>query len=126
MTRGVAQAQQQVGNIMHQQSEERRREQVGVPGSQPNERGHAGMSYIYRGHSGYGSVGLGRKGSGRAQPLIQQSQSGGKLPPLALISLWNKELGNLVKDHLLQHADDLDFVQEVLSATGEIWYLTQF
>ena len=42
----VAQVQQQVGNVIHQQPDERRREQVGVPGSQPNERGHAGMSHI--------------------------------------------------------------------------------
>ena len=42
----------------------------------------------------------------------------GKLPPLALISLCNKELGNYVKEHLLQHGADLDFVQDVLSATG--------
>ena len=42
----------------------------------------------------------------------------GKLPPLSLISLCNKELGIFVRDHLLQHGDDLDFVRDVLSATG--------
>ena len=42
----------------------------------------------------------------------------GKLPPLSFISLCNKELGSFVRDHLLQHGEDLDFVQDVLSATG--------
>ena len=70
-----AQVQQQVGDVVHQQPDERRREQVGAPGSQSNERGHAGRSHLYRGHSGYGR-GLGRGGYGRAQARIQQSQPG--------------------------------------------------
>ena len=41
----------------------------------------------------------------------------GKLPPLAMIQLCNRQLGDWLKDHLLQHGDDLDFVQDVLTAT---------
>ena len=42
----------------------------------------------------------------------------GKIPPLDVLHLCNRKLGDYVKDHLLQHGDDLDFVQDVLSATG--------
>ena len=42
----------------------------------------------------------------------------GKIPPLSLITLCNKECGAYMKEHLLQHNDDLDFVQDVLSSTG--------
>ena len=70
----VAQPQQQHGNISHQQPDERMREQGGGSGSQPSGHGDAGMSYMYRGHSGYGRGGLGRGGYGRAQ--VQQNMSG--------------------------------------------------
>ena len=42
----------------------------------------------------------------------------GKFPPLSLISLCNKPLGEYIKEHLLQHGDALDFVQDILTATG--------
>ena len=97
----VAQAQQHVGNISHQQPEERREEQVGAPGRQPNERGHAGMSYMYRGHSGYGRGGLGRGGYGRAQ--IQQSQSGQYGSGRAGSQHWQpNNLGQSLEDILQQ------------------------
>ena len=40
------------------------------------------------------------------------------VPPLALLRLCNKKLGDYVMDSLSQHSDDLDFVQEVLDAVG--------
>ena len=43
----------------------------------------------------------------------------GKIPPLSLLHLCNPEFGKYFSDHLLQRADDLDFVQDVLSATAK-------
>lgn len=42
----------------------------------------------------------------------------GGLPPLTILKLCNKELGDFVMDSLLQHSDDLDFVQNVLDVNG--------
>ena len=42
----------------------------------------------------------------------------GKIPPLSLLSLCNPEVGKYVAEHLLQHSDDLDFVQDVLKTTA--------
>ena len=42
----------------------------------------------------------------------------GKIPPLSLLCLCNPEFGKYVSEHILQHADDLDFVQDILSATA--------
>lgn len=42
----------------------------------------------------------------------------GKLPPTTVLSLCNKPFGKYVKEHLLQHGDALDFVQDILTATG--------
>ena len=42
----------------------------------------------------------------------------GKIPPLSLLYLCNSGFGKYLSEHLLQRADDLDFVQEVLSATA--------
>ena len=46
------------------------------------------------------------------------------LPPLAILKLCNKEVGDLVKENLLQHSDDLDFVQDVLDLVGSHSALT--
>ena len=46
------------------------------------------------------------------------------VPPLAILKLCNKEVGDLVKESLLQHADDLDFVQDVLDLVGSHSALT--
>ena len=40
------------------------------------------------------------------------------LPPLALLRLCNQEVGDYVGAHLLRQAEDLDYVQSVISATG--------
>ena len=40
------------------------------------------------------------------------------LPPLALLRLCNQEVGDYVGTHLLRQADDLDYVQNVISASG--------
>jgi hypothetical protein len=40
------------------------------------------------------------------------------VPPLAILKLCNKEVGDFVMDNLLQHSDDLDFVQDVLDLLG--------
>ena len=42
----------------------------------------------------------------------------GKIPTLSLRHLCNPALGKYVTEHLLQHSDDLDFVQDILSAVG--------
>ena len=42
----------------------------------------------------------------------------GKIPPLSLLYLCNPEFGKYLSEHMLQHADDLDFVQDILSATA--------
>ena len=42
----------------------------------------------------------------------------GKIPPLSLLNICNPEFGKYMSNHLLQHSDDLDFVQDVLKATG--------
>ena len=70
-----AQAQQQAGNIIHQQPEERR-EAAGALGGQSNERGHAGMNYPLQGHSGYGRGGVAGQGDG-AQAQGRQSNERG-------------------------------------------------
>ena len=46
------------------------------------------------------------------------------LPPLAILKLCNKEVGDLVKECLLQQSDDLDFVQDVLDLVGSDSALT--
>ena len=40
------------------------------------------------------------------------------LPPLTVLKLCNMELGEFVFDSLLQHLDDLDFVQDVLDTVA--------
>ena len=42
----------------------------------------------------------------------------GELPPLTILKLCKKELGDFVTDSLLQHSDDLDFVQNILDVNG--------
>ena len=42
----------------------------------------------------------------------------GKIPPLSLLHICNPKIAKYVTEHLLQHGDDLDFVQYVLKATG--------
>ena len=46
------------------------------------------------------------------------------VPPLALLKLFNTEVGNFVVENLLQHSDDLDFIQDVLDVTGSYCELT--
>ena len=41
-----------------------------------------------------------------------------KIPPLSLLHICNPEIAKYVTEHLLQHGNDLDFVQDVLKATG--------
>ena len=98
----AAQAQQQVGNINIQQPDERRREQAGLPESQPNEIGHAERSHLYRGHSGYGRGSLGRGGYGRAQPQIQRRQSGQYVSGRAGSQQQPNNLGQSLEDILQQ------------------------
>ena len=38
-----------------------------------------------------------------------------KIPPLSLLHICKPEFAKYLSDHLLQHSDDLDFVQDVLS-----------
>ena len=40
------------------------------------------------------------------------------LPPLAILRLCNQEVGDYVGAHLLRQAEDLDYVQDVISASG--------
>ena len=101
----VAQPQQQIGNIVqntiHQQPDERMREQGGGSGRQPSGHGDAGMSYIYRGHSGYGRGGLVRGGYGRAQ--VQQNQAGQYGSGRAAPHHWQpNNLGQSLEDVLQQ------------------------
>ena len=42
-----------------------------------------------------------------------------KVPPLAILKLCNKELGDFVINSLQQQSEDLDYVQEVLDAASE-------
>ena len=42
----------------------------------------------------------------------------GKILPLSLLYICNPEFGKYMTNHLLQHSDDLDFIQDVLKATG--------
>ena len=41
-----------------------------------------------------------------------------KIPPLSLLQIFNPEIAKYVTEHLLQHSNDLDFVQDVLKAAG--------
>ena len=41
-----------------------------------------------------------------------------KAPPLAILKLCNSETANFLMNNLLQHSDDLDFVQDVLNAVA--------
>ena len=43
----------------------------------------------------------------------------GRAPPIAVLQLLFGSRGYNVMDSILQHADDLDFVQDALSATGD-------
>ena len=43
----------------------------------------------------------------------------GRTPPIAVLQLCFGSRGYNVMDSVLQHADDLDFVQDALSATGD-------
>ena len=42
----------------------------------------------------------------------------GSMPPLTLLQICSQDLDAYVASHLLQHAKDSDFTQNVLSATG--------
>ena len=111
----VAQPQQQLGNIVrniiHQQPDERMREQGGGPGSQPSGHGDARMSYMYRGHNGYGRGGLGRGGYGRAQ--VQQNQSGQYGSGRAGPHHWQpNNLGQSLEDVLQQSHQSNNYIGE--------------
>ena len=43
----------------------------------------------------------------------------GQIPPLSLLHLSNPEFANYTREHVLQINNDLDFVQDVLSAAGK-------
>ena len=49
-----------------------------------------------------------------AQVLKQLSMA----PPMAILKLCNRETGDAVMESMLQHAEDLDFTQDVLTAVG--------
>ena len=40
------------------------------------------------------------------------------VPPLAILKLCNKKVGNSIMQNLIQHSDDLDFIQDVLNTVG--------
>ena len=40
------------------------------------------------------------------------------VPPLTILKLCNKEVGDFVTENLLQHSNDLDYVQDVLDLLG--------
>ena len=42
-----------------------------------------------------------------------------QLTPLFLIRLCNPKFANFTKEHILQHGDDLDFVQDVIPVMGK-------
>jgi hypothetical protein len=46
------------------------------------------------------------------------------VPPLAILNLCNKEIGAFVTENLLQHSEDLDYVQDVLNVVGSYSELT--
>ena len=54
---------------------------------------------------------------GTVMPVAEMIKSFGKAPPLAVLKLCHGTKNYDFTDHLLQHADDLDFVQDTLSAT---------
>ena len=43
----------------------------------------------------------------------------GKIPPMSLLQICNPEFSKWMTEHLVQHANDLDFVQDILSAVGK-------
>ena len=47
-----------------------------------------------------------------------------RVPPLALLKLFNKQVGDFVLANLIQHSDDLDFIQDVLNLVGSCSELT--
>ena len=53
--------------------------------------------------------------------VLKQLQS---VPPLTLLNLCNKEKGEFVIENLLQHSEDLDYVQDVLNIVGSHSELT--
>ena len=61
---------------------------------------------------------------GDTMTISQVLKKLGALPPLTLLKLCNKELGDFVMDSLIQHSDDLDFVQDVLNTTASHSSLT--
>ena len=48
-----------------------------------------------------------------------------KLPPISALQLCNKQFGDWITEHVLQNGDDLDFVQEVVSATSDVGSINQ-
>ena len=54
---------------------------------------------------------------GMVMPVAEVIKALGNAPPLAVLKLCFGTKKYDFADHLLQHADDLDFVQDTLSAT---------
>ena len=54
---------------------------------------------------------------GMVMPVAEVIKSLGKAPPLAVLKLCYGSKEYDCTDHMLQHADDLDFAQDTLSAT---------
>ena len=54
---------------------------------------------------------------GTYMPVAKLLKILGSRPALTLLQLCNQDIGAYVTSHLLQHAEDLDFTQNVLSET---------
>ena len=47
--------------------------------------------------------------------LLQQLAD---VPPIALLKLFNKDVGDFIMNNMIQHSEDLDYVQDVLTTVG--------
>ena len=51
-------------------------------------------------------------------PVSETIRILGQAPPIAILKLCNRATGEIISSKLIQHLDDLDFVQDVLSVTA--------
>ena len=51
-------------------------------------------------------------------PVSETIRILGQAPPIAILKLCNRATGEIILSKLIQHLDDLDFVQDVLSVTA--------
>ena len=59
--------------------------------------------------------GLNLEASSTMRQLLEQLKHA---PPLAILKLCNKEVSDFITKNMMQHSADLDYVQEVLTTTG--------